>query len=459
MPTDFSQPMAPAPPEEPSYRLSCGNDVFINVSAYQKIEQERTASALKVTTAASTPLADFIPKLSDPIKTLCVNFHIFRDANGLGHQITSVAQLQQILDWVNQAYGTYLDLPSDPPSPASPLITDTRIRFQLHRVEFYDDNNLHSGSGSTLVSSLQQAAVARNASTLSQINVYCTNGTSGNASGFATRPSLNQSFDSWVVMLKGGIGVTTLAHELGHVLDLVHTYLGGGAPAVCDILDGDFLIDVFGNPSTCPHVASWSPDASASPSDRITNNLMGGNKEYRWVSALQAAIMQRALTGMSVKRYVRPSVIRSAQFPQACLRLDGSGLTQYADSGGGAVNCQYGPGLWERFRFEPQVDGSYAIASVQFFNVYLRVDGRGAVQFENSGSGSVNGQFGVGDWERFRLVPQGDGTMAIESMAFPGVYLRMDANSVTQYADSGSGTVNCQLGLGAWEKFYLESPC
>jgi hypothetical protein len=96
----------------------------------------------------------------------------------------------------------------------------------------------------------------------------------------------------------------TLAHEFGHVLDLVHTYQGGGASANCNTSDPDFLIDVFGNPSTCPHICNWATNAWTSPTDKITNNLMAGNQACRWVSALQSAQMQRALKEKSVQRYL-----------------------------------------------------------------------------------------------------------------------------------------------------------
>jgi hypothetical protein len=99
-----------------------------------------------------------------------------------------------------------------------------------------------------------------------------------------------------------------LAHELGHVLNLMHTYLGGGASAVCTI-GPDFLYDVFGtNPNTCPHFPDWGTNAyiqePPGPNSVITNNLMGSNKDNFWISGLQAAMMHQALEQMSVKRYV-----------------------------------------------------------------------------------------------------------------------------------------------------------
>jgi hypothetical protein len=55
-------------------------------------------------------------------------------------------------------------------------------------------------------------------------------------------------------------------------------------------------------------------------------------------------------------------------------------------------------------------------------------------------------------WEKFRFEPQPDGSKAIASVQFPGVYLRLD-NSTGGGGNSGSGTVNCQGYVGAYEKF------
>jgi hypothetical protein len=155
------------------------------------------------------------------------------------------------------------------PNPAPALISDTRIRFKLDEcdVAFYDDTTLYN---STSLSLLQAAAVAQNPNTLKYLNIYFTAGTMGGASAFATLPSTAAGYDSWVVMLGVPFPMSnpnyngadwacanTLAHELGHVLDLVHGYLGGGASAVCTI-GPDFLDDVFGtNPNTCPHLCNW----------------------------------------------------------------------------------------------------------------------------------------------------------------------------------------------------------
>jgi phospholipase C len=136
--------------------------------------------------------------------------------------------------------------------------------------------------------------------------------------------------------------------------------------------------------------------------------------------------------------------IASNHFNNVFLRMDGTGITQIGP-GGGTVNCHYGAQPYERFELIGQWDGTFAIASIKFPGVYLRMDG---------GNCQVNCQFGVASYEKFYVVPQGDGIVAFASQAFPGKYLRMDGTGVTQSSPTG-GTVNCQGFASDYEKFRI----
>ena len=152
----------------------------------------------------------------------------------------------------------------------------------------------------------------------------------------------------------------------------------------------------------------------------------------------------------------------SVQFPGVYLRMDGNGVTKFAGPGGGVVNNQFGAGPWEKFCLEPNPSSPniYTIQSVQFPGVYLRMDGGGVTKFAGSGGGVVNCQFGAGPYEQFKIIYNGsDGSFSIESNAFSGVYMRMDGNGVTKFTGPGGGVVNCQFGAGPWEKFTLRSVC
>lgn len=273
---------------------TCGQEVF------EKEASEETLAARSLA-PPSGDLKDYIPKPTDKLKQVCLNFHFFQKDDGTNNYThTDRPRINQMVGWLNDIFSKVAS--SSENVQYSPIVDmkDTRIRFNLHKVEFYRDSSLES---STNIVALQKAAVARNPGVLGQLNVYFTNGTHGSAVGFATKPSAsNMQFNSYVVMVdvkriqQGGSGYDWgythwLAHELGHTLDLCHTYRGGGCSANCDTSSPDYLFDVFGIPSTCPFPQGHS------------NNLMGGGSQ-RWISALQAAKMHRALTEKSVKRYL-----------------------------------------------------------------------------------------------------------------------------------------------------------
>lgn len=129
------------------------------------------------------------------------------------------------------------------------------------------------------------------------------------------------------------------------------------------------------------------------------------------------------------------------------LRMDGTGVTEPNPSGAGTVNCQVEAGPWEHFYLEPQEDGTYAIASIAFPGVYLRADGTGLSDTNPSG-GVVNCQFGVGPWEKFKI-NKGTGPftgLTIESAHFANVFLKMNTNDCSVNSAPGCGTVSCVWG-------------
>lgn len=142
--------------------------------------------------------------------------------------------------------------------------------------------------------------------------------------------------------------------------------------------------------------------------------------------------------------------------------MDAGAVTGPSPSGAGTVNCQFvanpfDPAFpWEKFRLVSQADGTVAIWSVAFPKAFLRMDGSGVTQFTAPGAGTVNAQGYVGAWERFQLRPVGsDLRVNIESAAFPGVFLRMDGSGITKPSGPGGGKVNCQFGAHSWEQFRL----
>jgi len=129
------------------------------------------------------------------------------------------------------------------------------------------------------------------------------------ATGFTTTPNFRDS-DAYIVeksRWRGGqkkgdyASATNIAHELGHVLDLLHTYQGGSETN--NTKHHDYLWDVFGIPFSGYHVLNWGKDPCASSTDLVTNNLMGGNQISEYTSPMQIGKMHRALHIYNVKKY------------------------------------------------------------------------------------------------------------------------------------------------------------
>ncbi len=149
------------------------------------------------------------------------------------------------------------------------------------------------------------------------------------------------------------------------------------------------------------------------------------------------------------------ATIQSSNFYNVFLRMDGRYYSPNS-SGSGTVNCQYSAGPYEQMVFRKQNDGTYTISSNYFPNLYLRMDGTNVPHNNNSGGGTVNLQNPAGNYERFNINKQSDGTFTISSAYFGSTHLRMDARGVNQYNDNGGGVINCQgLSPGPWEKFII----
>ncbi|KAH0539039.1 hypothetical protein FGG08_004385 [Glutinoglossum americanum] len=148
--------------------------------------------------------------------------------------------------------------------------------------------------------------------------------------------------------------------------------------------------------------------------------------------------------------------IRSATFPNTYLRLDGRGVKKFNNSGSGRVNCQSYVGPYETLQLKEHSDGTFGICSATFEDVYLRLDAKGFKKSGGKGGGVANCQFGASDDEQFKFVDQPDGSKAIASVKWPGVYLRMDGTPIEVAGnDNGIGVVNGELSIGPWEKFII----
>lgn len=171
------------------------------------------------------------------------------------------------------------------------------------------------------------------------------------------------------------------------------------------------------------------------------------------------------LSAQSRDRFV---ALEADAFPHVFLRLDGTGVDHFISSGGGVINGQFHPnvkdvktqGAWEQFRIvfirEDRGGEIVAIESIAFPHVFVRLDGGGVDHFAGSGGGVVNAQYHPdehevrkdGAWEQFRLIRlRNDGNsevVAFESVSFPHVFLSLDGGTVTQFTGAGSGIALAQ---------------
>lgn len=149
--------------------------------------------------------------------------------------------------------------------------------------------------------------------------------------------------------------------------------------------------------------------------------------------------------------------IRSATFPSCYLRVDGTGLDANSKKIGGKVNCRGSASQSEILLLENldnKTPNVFAIRSNAFANVYLRMDASGVHKFEKPGSGVVNCQYGLGPETKFSFEKQPDGSTAIASVKWPGVYIRMDGRN-SKKPPQDFGTANCQPKVGPFEKFFI----
>ena len=148
--------------------------------------------------------------------------------------------------------------------------------------------------------------------------------------------------------------------------------------------------------------------------------------------------------------------VASVPFKDVYLRMDGEDVKSFNDNGSGVVNCQYGSHPYEKYIIHPVGPGVYAFESAQFKNVFLRLDGQNINKntSEKNGGGVVNCQWGIGPWEKFRIEDHGD-FMVIRSDAFPDACLRMDGTGVKAFMPAGGGIVNAQYNYGLYERFTL----
>jgi len=254
---------------------------------------------------------DTEPLHNPPMKTIKLNFNVFQKDDGTGN-FPDNQNTRDILNQMIQSVNTIYEVcaPTDPITGVTE-ITHTNIEFSIgdagsERIYFYQNSQIWNSSSPTI---LLAEVLDEDPDRAECINILLSGNDLYNYAQ-ATMPSyIDLDKDQLVLMHNWGCNfnngkVNQLAHELGHNLGMLHTYEGGGASADCTNSD-EYLTDIFGTwPGNCPHICDWDTDPDASTTDKITNNLMGGNKINCYISPKQSGQMHRALALTSARRFV-----------------------------------------------------------------------------------------------------------------------------------------------------------
>ncbi len=321
---DASAPLVPG--VDGSESLDCGKSSNDYIEYYRHLES-------------------YIPDANTAQKTVHINFVIWQNDAGTTNWQNTPAHIQRLEDMidaqpnsVNAQWYDFNPLPSDP-LPGVTHINDKKIRFKLENIFFMQDTQ-ESQSGN--VFSKQSKLFAAHPEAKDQMNIhiitYASSGywgfkTSVNGdpviltqddshnSGYSCDPTCTGTgcpacpvsiacdngncYRDWSLMFH-------LKHELGHGLDLLHTYGTTCCPESCNINALDFLDDVFevnapwctsgpqGNCDICYHTKG--NNAHASPNDGETNNLMG-NDQDRYLSPKQLGKVHRATSIKSLRKF------------------------------------------------------------------------------------------------------------------------------------------------------------
>ncbi|MCE9540838.1 MAG: hypothetical protein K8R85_16715, partial [Bacteroidetes bacterium] len=268
----------------------------------------------------------YIPDENTAIKHIKIAVNIFTGPGTIQNTAVSVESIHQMIEWLN---GFYTNVDSATyPIAGVPWLKDTKIRFDLdERIFFYEGTTLYNNTSQY---TLERYIATVYSNRLDNLNIYITAG--GKASPYSIPPYprfiLKDGGDITSSSLYGSQGVyistispsyvnaQTLAHELGHCLDLFHTYNPSCCHETCNASDPEYLYDLFGAdpPAYCWEGGGFGCKITLGE-NTCTNNIMGGNNMLNYYfSPMQIGKMHRALSIKSVRKYVKENVYNTEQF-------------------------------------------------------------------------------------------------------------------------------------------------
>jgi hypothetical protein len=306
-----------------------------------EIPESTTATCTNNSTAYHNKykrLETYIPSITDPIKTIKVNYIIIQSAlvPGIPTNRSNFApfdpdpaisnqdqnRLNAMTGWLNgdfyqnlntthSAIGLTTPHPSLVPPPQP--INDSRIRFEVVGTYVYIDPVYFDPTNNQNYLMYDESSAIRlnrwlssiDPSKMDELNIFWVGRNVGTLSGAAIPPVQNLSANSGVVMYNRYAGgnatndyntASTLAHELGHCLGLYHSY----GPSTCTQTDYQYLYDLFGYSTTNPPQNNYCAFYTGQ-----SNDLMGSQQDCKHQSPLQMGWMHRTLSLTNMRKYVK----------------------------------------------------------------------------------------------------------------------------------------------------------
>jgi len=291
-------------------------------------------------------ITNYVPATNTPSKIIKINFIIMQKDDGTNNFQNDdpndpTSDLYRLITRYDKLYNNKMlnMFPSDPISGVAD-ISDPKIKYSLNNIYFYrsDLGNATMSSFATLRNILNSQNPYSvyyvnnyndNPDNFAELNIYFTEG--GGSHSYSHGPSYSIFYSISDCIMCGTYGhgdwasAGGIAHELGHSLDLCHTYLGGGCPTSISSMNSseDWFVDIFGGPypGNAPHITSdcswpdcppitypWDEDPfdnTLPMADRLTNNIMGNQGNTRnYLSPSQIGKAHRSLYISSVRQYV-----------------------------------------------------------------------------------------------------------------------------------------------------------